>query len=57
MFKKEFPYQIHILFGSIWLVVGIAFHTGVEMAIWIIGGLIMILIGFLNRKVKSTNNR
>lgn len=48
--KGKFPCQIHILLGIIWLFVGIAFHTGIELAIWVVGGLVMIIIGLLNKK-------
>jgi len=48
--KRRFPYWIHILLGIIWIVVGVAFHVGVELTIWVGGGLVMIIIGFLNRK-------
>jgi len=29
---------------------GFVFHTGTELAIWVCGGLVMIVIGLLNRK-------
>ena len=29
--KKEFPYQIQIILGVIWLFVGIALHSGIEL--------------------------
>jgi len=48
--KKEFPYQIHIVLGLIWLFIGVVFHSGIELAIWVAGGLVMIIIGFLNKK-------
>lgn len=48
--KKKFPYQIHLILGLIWCVVGIAFYAGYEAAIWVAGGLIMIIIGLLNKK-------
>ena len=48
--KRQFPFWIHILLGIIWIVVGVAFHDGWELAIWITGGLVMTTIGFLNRK-------
>jgi hypothetical protein len=47
--KRKFPYWIHIAIGIIWITVGIAFHSNIELVIWIAGGLIMIIIGFLNR--------
>ena len=47
--KKKFPYQIHIILGLIWVLVGVLLHTGVELMIWVGGGLVMIVIGFLNR--------
>lgn len=48
--KRRFPYQIHIALGVIWAFIGIVLHSGVELAIWVGGGLVMIIIGFLNRK-------
>jgi len=48
--EKKFPYWIHIVLGIVWVVVGIALHAGIELAIWVGGGLVMILIGFFNRE-------
>ncbi len=48
--KKQFPYQIHIILGLIWVFVGLVLHTGIELAVWVVGGLVMIVIGLLNRK-------
>jgi len=48
--RKFFPYQIHLILGLIWVVIGITFYSGIASAIWIGGGLTMIIIGFLNRK-------
>lgn len=48
--KKEFPYQIHIILGIIWALIGIFFHSGIELIIWVGGGNIMIVIGLLNKK-------
>ena len=53
--KKEFPYQIHIIFGFIWVLVGVIFHSGIELAIWVGGGLAMITIGLLNKKDKENS--
>jgi len=47
--KKEFPYQIHVILGIIWILIGTGFQSGIELVIWAAGGLIMILIGFLNK--------
>ena len=46
----KFPYYIHIILGLLWIVLGISFYSGWEMLIWIIGGLIMLIIGLLNSK-------
>jgi len=51
--KKEFPYQIHIILGIIWISIGVVLHSGIELAIWVGGGLVMITIGLLNRRVKN----
>jgi len=48
--KRKFPYQIHIILGIIWFFIGIALHSGFELVIWIGGGLVMVMIGLLNRK-------
>ena len=45
MSKKEFPYQIHIILGIIWIGIGIFMYKGIEAAIWGLGGLVMIMIG------------
>jgi len=50
MKKLNFPYQIHIILGIIWCFIGIALHSGIELIIWIAGGLVMIVIGLLNKK-------
>ena len=51
--KKEFPYQVHIILGLIWAFIGIVLHSGIELAIWVGGGLVMITIGLLNKKTKE----
>jgi len=51
--KSKFPYQVHIVLGIIWVIIGIIFHSGVELAIWVMGGLVMIVIGLLNRVGKD----
>jgi len=53
--KREFPYQIHIVLGIVWAFIGIVLHSGVELAIWVGGGLAMIAIGLLNRRVKNSH--
>lgn len=53
--KKEFPYQIHIVLGIIWVFIGVALHSGIEVAIWVGGGLVMVVIGLLNRKTKDNH--
>jgi len=51
--NKTFPYQVHIILGAIWAFIGIVLHSGVELIIWVGGGLVMIVVGLLNRKVKN----
>lgn len=46
--KRKFPYWIHTLLGVIWIVVGVVFHSGIELAVWVAGGLVMLTIGSLN---------
>ena len=53
--KKEFPYQIHIILGLIWVFLGVTFYSGIELAIWVGGGLVMIIIGLLNKKDKENS--
>jgi hypothetical protein len=48
--KKLFPYQIHLVLGLIWIVVGIMLYSGTVSVVWVGGGLIMIVVGILNRK-------
>jgi len=48
--KGKFPYWIHLVLGLIWIVIGITLYSGTASVIWVGGGLIMIIIGFLNRK-------
>ena len=48
--KKPFPYEIHLILGLIWIIVGITLFSGVGLIAWIGGGLLMVIIGFLNRK-------
>lgn len=47
--KKKFPYQIHLVLGLIWIVVGAVLYSGIESIIWVGGGLIMTVVGFLNK--------
>jgi len=53
--KKEFPYQIHIVLGIIWAFIGVALHSGIELVIWVGGGLVMVVIGLLNRRTKDNH--
>lgn len=46
---NKFPYQIHLCLGIIWILVGIFFHSGIELIVWTIGGLVMIVIGLINK--------
>jgi len=48
--ERKFPYQIHLILGLIWIVIGITFYSGTELSIWVGGGLVMIIIGLLNRR-------
>jgi len=54
--KKQFPYQVHIVLGIIWILIGIFLYSNIELTIWIIGGLVMIIIGLLNKGVKKNEN-
>ena len=48
--KQKFPYQVHLVLGLIWIIVGITIYSGVVSVVWMCGGLIMVIIGFLNKK-------
>ena len=48
--ERKFPHQVHLILGLIWIVVGITFYSGIALAIWVGGGLTMIIVGILNRK-------
>jgi hypothetical protein len=48
--KRKFPYQIHLVLGLIWIVIGITLYSGTASAIWIGGGFIMTIVGILNRR-------
>jgi len=50
MNKKQFPYQIHLILGLIWIIIGVTLFSGIGLVAWVSGGLLMIIIGFLNRK-------
>jgi len=54
--KKQFPYQIHVVLGIIWVFIGVTLYSGIELVIWVGGGLIMIAIGLLNRKAKNNQD-
>ena len=54
--KKVFPYQIHMILGIIWVFIGVTLYSGIELVIWVGGGLIMIAIGLLNRKAKNNQD-
>jgi len=48
--QRKFPYQIHIILGIIWASIGIILHSGIELVIWVGAGVLMVIIGILNRK-------
>ena len=50
MLKKRFPYWIHILLGVIWIIIGITTQEGYLQLLWIGIGVIMVVIGLLNKK-------
>ncbi len=47
--KRKFPYWIHLVLGLIWIIVGIVLYSGVSSIVWIGGGLMMMVIGVLNK--------
>lgn len=55
--KREFPFQIHIAIGVIWIVIGTAVMSGVASLLWILTGVLFITIGLLamRKKIKKTN--
>ena len=48
--KRKFPYQVHLILGIIWIIVGITLFSGIGLVAWVSGGLLMVIIGLLNRK-------
>jgi hypothetical protein len=48
--KKVFPYQIHIVLGLVWIVIGTTLYSGIGLVVWVGGGLIMTIVGLLNKK-------
>ncbi len=54
--KKEFPYQIHIILGIIWVFIGVFLYSGIGLVVWVGGGLVMVVIGLLNRGSKNNQN-
>ncbi len=53
--KKRFPYQVHVFLGIVWIFIGVVLYSGVELVIWVAGGLVMLVIGLLNRKAKNNH--
>ncbi|MBZ9569866.1 hypothetical protein KJA16_03065 [Patescibacteria group bacterium] len=51
--KKEFPFQIHIVIGIIWIFIGAAVKSGPWSIFWILVGLVFITIGMLAGIKKS----
>jgi len=47
---KKFPYQIHLILGIIWIIIGLGLHSGKEMMVWIGGGLVMLIVGLFIMK-------
>jgi hypothetical protein len=48
--KRKFPYWIHLVLGLIWIVIGITLYSGTASVIWVCGGLMMAVIGTLNKR-------
>ncbi len=48
--KKNFPYQVHLILGLIWIAVGITLYSGIGAVIWVGGGLLMTAVGILNKE-------
>jgi len=50
--KRQFPFQIHIAIGIIWIFVGAVVKSGPWSIFWILVGLVFITIGFLTMRKK-----
>jgi len=50
--KKEtnFPYQIHLIIGIIWVLIGAFLQSGWSMVLWVAAGIIFLAIGLLGMK-------
>ena len=50
--KRNFPYQIHIAIGVMWIAIGAAVMSGVGSILWILVGVMFVVIGLLARREK-----
>jgi len=55
MKKKDFPFQVHMMIGILWIFIGAFLQQGVELLIWVAGGIIMIILGLMGKKSKKSN--
>ncbi len=47
--KKQFPYQIHIVLGLIWILIGVFLQSGFELVFWVAVGVVMLIVGLLTK--------
>ena len=50
--KRNFPFQIHIAIGVLWIIIGAVVMSGPWSLFWILIGLVFITIGFLAMREK-----
>ena len=51
--KREFPFQIHIAIGVLWIIIGAVVMSGPWSLFWILIGLVFVAIGMLAGIKKS----
>lgn len=48
--KGKFPYQIQLVIGLMWILIGIFLQSGREQIFWIAVGIVFLVIGWFNKK-------
>ena len=48
--KRKFPYQVHIVIGLLWVLIGIFLQSGWIQTLWIGAGLVFLVIGWLSKR-------
>ncbi len=47
--KSKFPYQIHIILGLIWILIGVFLQSGFELVFWVAVGVVMLIVGLFSK--------